>query len=87
MKWFLYDRQLCHENVKKHEQKSSDLNIFPLDRHFFFTFTYLTLSCTMLKNGQRYFKSIAVFTQQDFKSMFDHFSKSCMKGLTKFLFQ
>ena len=29
-------------------------------------FRFLTLSCTMLKNGQTYFKNLAVFTPQDF---------------------
>ena len=28
----------------------------------------------MLKNGQKYFKNLAVFTPQDFSSMFGHFS-------------
>ena len=35
----------------------------------------------MLKNSQKYFKSLAVFTPQDFESMFSHFSTLCMKGL------
>ena len=35
----------------------------------------------MLKNGQTYIKNIAVFTPQDFKSMFGHFSTLCNKGL------
>ena len=35
----------------------------------------------MLKNGQTYFKNLAVSTPQDFKSMFGHFSILCMKGL------
>ena len=34
----------------------------------------LTLSFIMLKNGQTYFKNLAVFTPQDFKIMFGHFS-------------
>ena len=34
----------------------------------------LTLYFIMLKNGQTYFKNIAVFTPQDFESMFGHFS-------------
>ena len=46
----------------------------------------LTLSRIMLKNGQTYFKNLAVFTAQDFQSMFDHFSASCMKGLRKDIF-
>ena len=35
----------------------------------------------MMKNGQTYSKSCGVFTPQDFKSMFDHFSSLCIKGL------
>ena len=31
-------------------------------------------------NGQTYFQNLAVFTPQDFTSMFDHFITSCMKG-------
>ena len=34
----------------------------------------LTLSCIMLKNCQSYFKSLAVFTPQNFKRTFCHFS-------------
>ena len=34
-----------------------------------------------LKNGQTYFKNLASFTPPNFKSMFDHFSTLCMKGL------
>ena len=30
---------------------------------------------------QTYFKNLAVFTQQDFESMFCHFTTLCMKGL------
>ena len=30
----------------------------------------LTLSCKMLKNGQRHFKNLAVFAPQDFWSIF-----------------
>ena len=37
----------------------------------------------MLKNGQTYFKNFAVFTPQDFKSMFGHFSTLCNKGLNR----
>ena len=44
---------------------------------------YLTLYCIMLKNGQTYFKNLAVFTPQDFKSMFGHFSILCNKGFNK----
>ena len=35
----------------------------------------------MLKNGQTYVKNLAVFTPQDFQSIFDHFSTLSMKGL------
>ena len=41
----------------------------------------LTLSCIMLWNGQTYFKNPAVFTPQDFQSMFGHFTTLCMTGL------
>ena len=44
----------------------------------------LTLYCIMLKNGQTYFKNLAVFTPQDFYSMFGHFSTLCNKGLMIF---
>ena len=36
----------------------------------------------MFKNGQTYFKNLAVFTLQDFKSIFDHFLSLWIKGLT-----
>ena len=36
----------------------------------------------MLKNSQTYFENLAVFTPQDFQSMFGHFSTLCMKMLT-----
>ena len=36
-------------------------------------FIKLALSCLMLKNSQRSFENLAVFTAQDFKSMFGHF--------------
>ena len=39
-----------------------------------FAFFHLTPYFIMLKNGQTYFKNLAVFTPQDFKSMFGHFS-------------
>ena len=39
----------------------------------------LTLSCTMLKNGQTYFKNLAVWTRQDFYSMLGHFLTLYMK--------
>ena len=39
----------------------------------------LTLSLILLKNSQTYLKNLAVFTQQDFQSMFGHISTSCMK--------
>ena len=35
----------------------------------------------MLKNGQKFFKCLAVFTLQDFQYMPDHFSQLCMEGL------
>ena len=35
----------------------------------------------MVKNGQTYYKNLAVFTPQDFYSMFGHFSTLFMKGL------
>ena len=35
----------------------------------------------MLINGQAYFINLTVLTLQDFKSMFDLFSTSCIKGL------
>ena len=41
----------------------------------------LTLPCIMLKNGQTYFKNLAVFKTKDFKNMFGHFSTLCIKGL------
>ena len=52
-----------------------------------FLIILLTLSCMMLKNGQTYFKNLVVFTPQDFKSMFEHFSTSCMKGLKGYNFK
>ena len=36
-------------------------------------FIKLALSYLMLKNSQRSFENLAVFTVQDFKSMFGHF--------------
>ena len=38
-------------------------------------------SCMKLKNGQTYYKNLAMWTTQDFKSMFSHFSKLYMKWL------
>ena len=35
----------------------------------------------MLKNGQTYFKNLAVWTPQDFESMFGHFSTLWNEGL------
>ena len=35
----------------------------------------------MLKNGQTYFKNFEVFTPENFKSMFGHFSTLWMKVL------
>ena len=42
------------------------------------------LSSKTLKNGQTYFKSLEVFTIQDFLSMFDHSSTLCLKGFSSF---
>ena len=43
------------------------------------------LSCrVLLKNCQTYFKNVIVFTSQDFKSMFGHFS-TCMKEINGWL--
>ena len=35
----------------------------------------------ILLKGQTYFKNLAVFTSQDFKSIFGHFTTLFMKGL------
>ena len=43
----------------------------------------MTLSCIMLKNGQIYFKKLAVWTPSDFLSMSGHFSTLCMDGLNR----
>ena len=40
----------------------------------------------MLKNGQTYFKNLAVWTPQDFLNMFNHYSTLCMKEIKKFIF-
>ena len=37
----------------------------------------------MLKNDQKYFKNLVVFTLQDFYIMLGHFSIFCMKGLKR----
>ena len=37
--------------------------------------------CIFLRNGQTYLKNLAVFTPQNFLSLFGHFSIYCMKGL------
>ena len=42
----------------------------------------LTLSCIILQNGQTFFKNLAVWTPQDFWSMFGHFTTLCVEGLT-----
>ena len=47
---------------------------------------YLNLPYIMLKNGQTYFKNLAVSTPQDFKNMFGHFLTLCMKGLNDWLY-
>ena len=39
------------------------------------------LSFLMLKNGQTYFRNLTVWTTQDFKSTFDHFSALCIKEI------
>ena len=45
---------------------------------------HLTPSCIMLKNCQTYSKNLAVFSSQDFKSIFGNFSTLCiMKALRK----
>ena len=36
----------------------------------------------MFKNGQTYFRKLAVFTPRGFNSMFGHFSTLCMKRIT-----
>ena len=41
-------------------------------RWYVFDIPSLTVSCIMMKNGQGYFKNLALFTAQDFESMFDH---------------
>ena len=43
----------------------------------------ITFSCIMLLYCQTYFKNLAVFTLQDFKSMFCHFTTLCIEGLRK----
>ena len=37
----------------------------------------------MLQNGQTCFKNLAVFTPQDYQSMFGHFTTLCMQGLSR----
>ena len=41
----------------------------------------LTFYFIMLKNDQTFFKNLAVWTLEDFKSMFGHFSTLWNKGL------
>ena len=41
--------------------------------------TVVTLLCIMLKNGQTYFKNLAMSTAEDLKSTFSHFSTLCME--------
>ena len=43
----------------------------------------LKFSWIMMENGHTYFENLAVFTPQDFKNMFDHFSSLCMKEFQK----
>ena len=45
----------------------------------------LTISCVMLKNAQMYFENLAVFTLQNFKSIFRHFSTLYIKSLVCWL--
>ena len=47
----------------------------------------LTFSCIMLNNGQAYYKNLAVFTPQDFKSMFGLFTTICIKRLSRLKFE
>ena len=42
----------------------------------------LTISIITQKNGQTYSKNLVVFTSQDFKSMYDHFSTLRRKSLS-----
>ena len=44
----------------------------------------LNLSLIILKNGQTYFKNLAVLTPQNFSSKLGHFSTSYLKGLSTF---
>ena len=49
--------------------------------NYFANAANLSLLCTILKNGQSYFENFAMFTVQDFKSMFGHFLTFCLRGL------
>ena len=57
--WTCSNRFLNHISVKTH------LNIFKRYRN-----NTLTLSCMILKNGQTYFKNLAVFTTYRYSEMF-----------------
>ena len=44
-------------------------------------FKGLTVSGIMMKNSQTYFKNLAVFTEQDFSSIFNDYSSLSIIGL------
>ena len=51
--------------------------LFPKYEKYYLIKRILTLYCIMLKNGQTYFKNLAVFTPQDFKvclAIFQHYA-------------
>ena len=48
-------------------------------------FGILILSRVTFKNGQTYFKNLAAFTWQAFKSLFGHFSIVYTKRLSRFI--
>ena len=62
-----------HQNIiaKSNQSKAHNIEIS------------LILSFKTLKNGQTYFKDLAVRASEDFKNMFGHFSTLCMKGLNE----
>ena len=45
----------------------------------------INLPCILLKNDQTYFKNSALWTLQDFKSMFCHFTTLYMESLIRSL--
>ena len=49
----------------------------------FYRLGSLTLPCKMLKNGQTYYKILAMWALQNFLTLFTHFSTSCSEGLTE----